>query len=120
MARPEDLLDFGKRLVLQFEPHEFAAAAGEAAECGPQPVEHFLAFQAVGGIGRQIGQRQVRNRHLRILAMAHVLAPQAQRLIAQNLKGQRHQVFQAVEVGVFFVQQNEHLLRQVFGDIPRY
>ena len=49
----------------------------------------------------------------------HGLAPQAHHFEPHNLQRKRQQVFQPLEVRVFFMQEHEHLLGQIFGGIPR-
>ena len=49
----------------------------------------------------------------------HRFPPLAHDFKPHNLQGERQQVFRTLQVRVFFMQQHEHLLRQIFGGVPR-
>jgi hypothetical protein len=59
------------------------------------------------------------NRNLCILSPPYRLAALAHDLETHDLEGKGQQVFHAFQVGVLFVQQQEHLLGQILGGVPR-
>ena len=118
-AHPQDLLNLGKRPAFQLQSEQLAAAPAQLSDRGRQPLEHLLAFDPVRGTGVEVRQGDVVDRHLSVLAVPGCLSPPAHHFIPDNLQGKRQQVLGAIEVSVFFVQEHEHLLRQVFGGLPR-
>ena len=73
-----------------------------------------------GRVGLRIGQLNVGNGNLRVLAVTLRLAAQAHHLEPGNLQSQGNQFLQPFHVTILFMQEDQYLLRQVFGDIPLY
>ena len=74
----------------------------------------------MAGSSAGIDEGKVFNRFLIILATPERLAVGVQHLEPQDLKSEGNQFGQIRDMGVFLVQQREHVLRQVFGLFPRY
>src|ERR1022692_4047529 len=118
-GRSHDLLYLRERLALEFQAHELAAPVAETAHRLGKPLQHLLAFHVLRRIGVQIRQLNIGNRNLGVLTTARRFAALADDLEAHDLEGKRQQIFHAFQVGVLFVQQQEHLLCQILGDVPR-
>ena len=67
----------------------------------------------------QVREGDIGDGDLGVLAPPHGFSALAHDFKTHNLQRERQQVFRALEVCVFFMQKHEHLLCQIFGDIPR-
>jgi hypothetical protein len=113
-------LDLRKAFPFEFPPEEFAAALSQLTQSCEQPIDALFLIELRHWVGGWIGQRQVIDRCLIILASAERLAMGVQHLEAQDLKGQRNQFGQFGHVGVFVVQDDENILREILREVPRY
>src|SRR5689334_9351091 len=84
-AYSQNLLNLWKRLALQFQAEQLAAALSQLAERRFQPLQHLLSFHRIGRTRTEIGQRQLLDRNLAVLSMTDRLPAPAHHFEPRNL-----------------------------------
>ncbi len=113
-------MDLGKTFPFEFPLEELAAAFAESTYGRQQPVYSLFLVELRRRVVAGIGERKVINRFLIIFASSERLAMGVQHLESEDLKGQRNQFGQIRNVGVFLMEDHQHLLSQILGLCPRY
>ena len=115
-----ECLNFGETVSLQLPLEQFPTSFSELSHGGQESLDALLLIQQCRRIVAGIGQRQLIDRFLMILAPAQGFAMSVQHFKAEYLKGQGDQLSQFGDAQILFLQHNQDFLREVLGEIPRY
>lgn len=114
---PKRKLNFGEALAVKFEAEDFAATLTELGEAGVKMADQFALLGFENDVDVVIGDGFFRDVDCAIFATAGRLAGMGDELEAGNLQSQRDEFGDFGDVSVFFMEHEQNLLCDVFGEL---